>query len=347
MKIVFYRHSLLSRGGDKMFLFHANRLAEAGHDVTLYCNTKESVFSINPGLHLQKIPWPGKAGTILFGLLCKFAADIVVADIIPLAVALSMRNHRVTYFAQDLDTSYYTSPLLIALMRFLLRWGMGGKNIPTLAVSATLAEELRLLTGKACKVIPNGIEQTVFYPEPSEALIAGKKGKMAVLLHARSDQRKGFDLAGQVIHNLLQKGAPPFVIWTVGEHTGDTFKDSEHRDFGYVDEQQLRQIMSSADIFLYPSRHEGFGLFPLEAMACGCAVVTTSAVPYARHGENALVAPVEDCATLEKQVFELLHDPTTCSRLRQAGKNLARQYSSAESARHFGQALAGIMKNEP
>lgn len=347
MEIIFYRHTLLSRGGDKMFLFYANGLAEKGHDVTLFGNIIESVFPISPKINIQKIPWPGKMGTILFALLNDFGHCAIVADIIPLAVALSFRNPRLLYFAQDLDTSYYTSPLLIGLMRFLLRLGVGRKKIPTVAVSDALAEELRQLTGNDVKVICNGIDQAIFYREPEAELIASKKDKKALLLHARPDRRKGFDLACQVILALNNQTLSELVIWTVGEQTtSDIFKGVDHRDFGYVNEHQLRQIMSSADIFLYPSRHEGFGLFPLEAMACGCPVVTTSAVPYAKHDENALVAQVEDFKTLAKQVIELLRNPQKCSRLSQNGKQFAQQkYSLHESIPLFESVLTGSIKN--
>ncbi|MCX5871013.1 MAG: glycosyltransferase family 4 protein [Deltaproteobacteria bacterium] len=348
MKIIFYRHALLSRGGDKMFLFYANNLAEKGHDVTLYCNTTASVFTISPAVHLKQVTWPGKMGTILFALLHNFGADVIVADIIPLAVTLSLRNSQCLYLAQDLDTSYYTSPLLIGLMRFLLRWGIGKKKIPTIAVSHALAEELRQLTGKAVRVICNGIDQAVFYRQPNAELIASKMGKKAILIHARTDHRKGFNLACQVVRVLNNQTLADLVIWTVGEQmTADIFKGVEHRDFGYVDEQQLRQIMSSANIFLYPSRHEGFGLFPLEAMACGCPVVTTSAVPYANHGENALVAQVEDCDTLAKHVLELLQNPSIYNHLSQNGKQFAQQkYALSESTQQFESTCIEEIKND-
>ncbi|MFA7384411.1 MAG: glycosyltransferase family 4 protein [Desulfurivibrionaceae bacterium] len=316
MKIIFYRHALLSRGGDKMFLFYANGLAEAGHHVTLYCNTSASVFPLSAKLHRRQIPWPGKIGTILFALLHNFGGDaLLVADIIPLAVALSLRNRRLVYFAQDLDTSYYTSPLLIGLMRFLLRLGVGKRKIPTIAVAESLAGELQKLTGNTVQVIRNGIDQTVFYREPDAELVASKKGKKALLLHARTDHRKGFDLACQVVRTLTTEGPANIVVWTVGEQTSGIFGEIEHRDFGYVEEGQLRQIMSSADIFLYPSRHEGMPLMPLEAMACGCAVVTTKAVPGLEHQTNALVYDIDDIQGLTEGARSLIADAELSQRL--------------------------------
>ncbi len=46
---------------------------------------------------------------------------------------------------------------------------------------------------------------------------------------------------------------------------------------GYVPDEELPALYSNADCFVYPSFYEGFGLPPLEAMACGCPVVVSEA----------------------------------------------------------------------
>jgi len=88
MKITFYRHSLFSRGGDRMVVEYANFLAEKGHAVVMYTNEISTVFEINPLVEMKGIPFPSKAGTILYGIFKKFSADRLIVDIIHLALFL-------------------------------------------------------------------------------------------------------------------------------------------------------------------------------------------------------------------------------------------------------------------
>jgi len=48
------------------------------------------------------------------------------------------------------------------------------------------------------------------------------------------------------------------------------------RCLGFVPDGQLPELYRAADVFVYPSLHEGFGLPPIEAMACGCPVIAST-----------------------------------------------------------------------
>ena len=74
---------------------------------------------------------------------------------------------------------------------------------------------------------------------------------------------------------------------------------------------KLRAVYNSCDIFLFPSHSEGFGMPPMEAMACKCAVVATNvgAVPdYAIPGETALISPPRMTELLAKNVIKLVEN---------------------------------------
>lgn len=71
-------------------------------------------------------------------------------------------------------------------------------------------------------------------------------------------------------------------------------------------------FFSSIDVFVFPSLVEGFGLPPLEAMACGAAVILTDSGgvrEYARHDTNCLLVPPGDVAAIARAVERLTTDP--------------------------------------
>jgi glycosyltransferase involved in cell wall biosynthesis len=80
---------------------------------------------------------------------------------------------------------------------------------------------------------------------------------------------------------------------------------------GNVPEQSLVAIYNSSSIFLCSSVAEGFALPPAEAMACGCAVVSTDCGgnrEYAEHGVTALLSPPGDPEALAKNLLRVLQD---------------------------------------
>lgn len=320
MKVVFFRHSLLSRGGDKMIALHASHLARCGHDVVIMANVVDTVFDIDEAVRIKKITLKGKLGTLVSAVFEKSDADLVIADIIPMACLLYMRSRRkVVYFAQDYDESYYSDIFSKRFIRSLYYLGLKFFRIQTISVSSPLADLLRDRFSANAVVVENGVDTGIFYPDPDSDLIASKEDRRAVLLFSRSDRRKGFDIAKAVVSCLTEALAGSFEVWTVGEPCAGTFSDIVHRDFGYVGEDRLRKIMSSADMFLYPSRHEGFPLMVIEAFRCCCPTVTTRAVPYAVNKVNALVSDIDDVNSLAADCLSLLSDKSLKDHIVQQG----------------------------
>jgi glycosyltransferase involved in cell wall biosynthesis len=347
MKIVYFAHSLLSRGGDKMVLAHAGWLAAHGHKVELCCNVVDTVLDIPEGVQISKPYFSGTLGTILSAFLQRWDANIVLASIIPMACFLFPQSRRkVVYFAQDYDESYYVTSFMKNLVRFFYRFGLSLCHIPTIAVSHPLADLLRKLFNATVVVAENGVDTNMFYPDTDQDMVTAKCNRRAVLLLSRSDRRKGFDIARAVIGRLRETYANMFEVWTVGESCTGIFDGIVHRDFGYVGEERLRQIMSSADMFLYPSRHEGFPLMVVEAFACKCPVVTTTAVPYARHEENALVGAVGDVSGLTDLVSVLLRDENKRRVIIERGSRFAAEHSLEISKAEFEEALKRLWCKE-
>lgn len=328
-----------------MILAYADRLAKKGHQVHIYSNIIETVFEIPNDVIIQRITWPGKLGTILSSLITRFDTDFVICDIVAMAFLLSLRNKgKVVHFAQDYNENVYNNFVQKMLIRFLYEVTLSLFKVPTIAVSVQLADELNRKFDAEAKVIKNGIDLRVFYPEPCNLLKERKKGRKAILFFSRRDHRKGFDIALRAIDKISLCTEIPLEVWTVGEPLKDGEAHCLQHNFGYVREPELRRILSSADLFLYPSRCEGFPIMVMEAFACHCPVVTTKAVPYAVDYGNALVAQIEDVDGLVTNMKRILMDEKLAVKLADTAGEFVLQYSLDFSADEFSNTLEVIME---
>jgi glycosyltransferase involved in cell wall biosynthesis len=112
---------------------------------------------------------------------------------------------------------------------------------------------------------------------------------------------------------------------------------------------QLRNLYSTSTVLLYPSRVEGFGLPPLEAMACGCPVVTTAvgAIPeFARDNINAFVVNPGDSKSMADKMSLLIHNPALREQFTAEGLRTAKQYSLTKVAPLFESALQNAVSSD-
>lgn len=74
---------------------------------------------------------------------------------------------------------------------------------------------------------------------------------------------------------------------------------------------KIVELYSQADVFIFPSLEEGWGLTPLEAMACGCVVVGTRTgfvLDLGKHRENMMISEPGDVSGMVENVEEVLSD---------------------------------------
>ena len=102
---------------------------------------------------------------------------------------------------------------------------------------------------------------------------------------------------------------------------------------GHVPGEQLPLWYNAAEVFVYPSLYEGFGLPPLEALACGTPVVTsaTSAMPEVV-GDAAVLVDPRDPEALAAALTRLLAAAALRATLRDRGPRRAALFSWARTA---------------
>lgn len=112
---------------------------------------------------------------------------------------------------------------------------------------------------------------------------------------------------------------------------------------GYVSDEHVVMLMQLAELFVYPSLYEGFGLPPLEAMACGVPTVVSDATSLPEVvGDGALVSPAEDAGCLAEEMAKGLFDRGLRASLAKRGRARAREFTWERSARE----TAGVYEAE-
>jgi len=136
-------------------------------------------------------------------------------------------------------------------------------------------------------------------------------------------------LAGEFPHKLVLIGERGYGAQEVFEAVAQLGLAGRVVEMGYLpDYLQLRAFYSAADLFVFPTRYEGFGLPVLEAMACGCPVVT-SANSSMREvaGEAAFYADPESVESLAAAMRRVLEEAGTRENMTVLGQDRAKLFS--------------------
>ena len=116
---------------------------------------------------------------------------------------------------------------------------------------------------------------------------------------------------------------------------------------GYVPDADLPLLYSAADAFLYPSLYEGFGLPPLEAMACGTPVIASSAscIPEVVGDAGILVDPTSEEA-IATAIRKVALDPGLRRELAAAGLRQAAQFTWERTAQATLRVYEAVVKTQ-
>lgn len=193
-------------------------------------------------------------------------------------------------------------------------------------------------------VIPNGIDAAAYRHDPAKRLELRRRwglaaGDILVAFVGRLDHQKGIDVLlsaashlgarGKPIHLVIAGDGPqrPLVENFIAHGEGGALA----RRLGFY--QDVQGLLSAADLFVLPSRWEGFGLAAAEAMAAGLPVIATS-VPGLQEvldfGRAGAMIPPEDVITLTEAIERLSAEPDIRRKLGAIGRaRILENYSIA------------------
>lgn len=187
-------------------------------------------------------------------------------------------------------------------------------------------------------LVPASVDTALFFQE-------GERTDNTVLMLYHNDSRKGADDGIEALA-LLRGRLPHVRVRMCGTVRPERLPSWISFDF-HPSDPDLRHLYSMSTVFLYPSRNEGFGLPPLESMACGCPVVTTdvgAVSEFAVHRRNALVVQPRDARGMAEGLEELLLNSRLRAELSARGLETSEQYALTRIAPLFSQALTSAFR---
>jgi glycosyltransferase involved in cell wall biosynthesis len=132
------------------------------------------------------------------------------------------------------------------------------------------------------------------------------------------------------------------------EHAGRLGLGDAIRFTGFVPEEEIPLWYNAADFFVYPSAYEGFGLPPLEALACGTPVVASnrSSLPEVL-GDAAVLVDPGDTSAIADGMQRMLEDDSLRSRLSSMGPRRASAFSWRRMAEETLEVYRSVASDAP
>lgn len=198
-------------------------------------------------------------------------------------------------------------------------------------------------------VMPCGVDMKQFRPSYSENEIRHVKVKYGIdseyfLFLGTLEPRKNIERLVEAYYIVKKcvKDAPKLVIagkkgWlyeSIFQKVQDLRLNGDVLFTGYVDNEDTPKLMRGAFAFVFPSLYEGFGLPPLEAMACGTPVITSnsSSLPEVV-GDAAILSDPYSVESISEAMVQVIEDSTFRSQLSKRGLERVKSFTWDNSAR--------------
>jgi glycosyltransferase involved in cell wall biosynthesis len=220
-----------------------------------------------------------------------------------------------------------------------IRAALTRPDVHRIATSSIVADMLREMGSEPYATVTAGLADGDF---GIDVPIEDRRPVVAFPLRSQpsKDMKTAFAAA-----EAIRASLPGVTILCFGDPKGESVPPSV-QSVGRLGDAELRELYNRCAVFMLTSRHEGWGLPALEAMACGAAVVSTRCggiEDFVVDGRNGLLSPVGDPTAVAAVVIRLLSNETERVRLGKAGAEDASSMTVTKSARALDAVLDRII----
>lgn len=246
---------------------------------------------------------------------------------------------------------------IIAGLKPALRWIHRIFIDGHVAISKTLENEFRTYGIDKVRTIYNGINLEKFASKPFNW--QPEKRSLKLVQVARYEmQKKGQDILLQALRQVIDAGydVQCSLVGTVSLKTEAQHQEllaviqqydlAEHVKL-LINRRDISSILVEHDVFVLPSRKEGFGLVIVEAMACGLPVIASNLEGPAeliQNNKNGYLFTPDNPEELAKVIMQLYDNPETISSLIRQGQNTASIFSIQSMVQGYLEYYQDILK---
>jgi len=334
------------------------------------------VFSRITGIHLNRIEYPQiGSSSLIDGALKRTIYPMIVKHQVRDSAAKHITNQDLAFLLNliDLHPSIVTCYDLIPVAYYnnhSLYWKMNLRGLRKadhiITISEFSKQEIIRLTGysrDSISVIYPGVDPAHYFPKRDRSILsqyAISNHDYVIMYLGSEEPRKNISLILNAIYQLKKTRSNVKFLKVGGTQMGgdrrslvkmikDLHLENEVIFTGQVAESDLPKYYNAADLFVFPSYYEGFGLPPLEAMACGCPVIVAdrTSLPEVVGDAGLLIDPDDEQAFAG--AMALLHsDPEKREALISRGLEQASKFSWDVSARQTMDVYERVMSgNSP
>lgn len=311
-KVIYVLNATSVSGGIRVIFEHANGLIKRGFDVEIWSLQGQPTWT-DLDITVKKFR---TYSDLLLSLRNEDAIKVATwwetDQIVWLA---SVNNGIAVNFIQEFETWFYPEdPTARAAVVSSYR-----KEFAYMTTANYQQEELRAI-GVNSPIIPVGYEQRYYHQD-----ISVSREDDVVLALGRSFFQKNFAMTVRAWKSLHENRPRLFLF---GNEPG-VLQDDRVTYHVRPSNEEVNILYNKATCFVQTSRHEGFSLPIIEAMAAGCPVITTDSHGnrgFCHNGENCIIVDQDNDAQLASAIQRLLDDKELQEKFRKNGLETAKQY---------------------